>query len=726
MHYPSSVPQDRFTPFGLLNNPGHTWKMSRLGVYRSEGTKGLRWLYPSSQMPRVTLSIRPLVRIGSEWVHLAEALARGGEEPFSPYHSKNLLALATPGKGTFVIWFPVRSGVLGFRLLPALRGITGLGLLLEAKGETAEGLWEFGWLGKPLDPRTLCLRSYAEGPVFCTRIGREGQMRFGTPVSAGLSDWVRVSAAEGHAGREGATAAILWLEPPAEGINGVIALGWSESDARKTADEGLARLPDRLAAGLDEDGRFWSGAPRLEGDWPAHWKRGWVYDFETLRMVVREPVGIFRGHWDGMQVQKPRLVLAETAVDAWTLALANPRMAQELVETCFLSSSAPNVPCLREDGSTNMVCEDGSECGTGPNWCLPFTALREIFLMGGDRSWLERLIPKLEGYVRWWLQHRLSSDGHAFFKCSWESGQDCSARFRIPQPTGGERVEHLAPVDLEAGLLDAARTLALFRRWLGLDAQEWVSVGRDRRRRLRTMWRGDGFRDLDRRDGSWVNADDVASLAPFAVAGWPASWRAAAWRQLEHFSRNPRPWLEWPSFWLFFAEAAIRTGWAARYADVLAWRVDSVYRAWDRRRWSEGTPVPGVAAECWGMDSPRGAEGYGWGASLPLHLLRGFLGLRYRQTREGQLLGVQPHLPPALEPGTYSVQGIRVMNGRVSLTVEKEAEGTLALLVERAEGDGPVAVWDGKWRRLARGESVRVPVEPGAPLWLLCARGKSD
>ena len=48
------------------------------------------------------------------------------------------------------------------------------------------------------------------------------------------------------------------------------------------------------------------------------------------------------------------------------------------------------------------------------------------------------------------------------------------------------------------------------------------------------------------------------------------------------------------------------------------------------------------------------------------------------------------------------------------------------VLVERAEGDGSVAVWDGEWRRLAPGESVRVPIESGAPLWLLCARGKSD
>jgi len=35
------------------------------------------------------------------------------------------------------------------------------------------------------------------------------------------------------------------------------------------------------------DDWFWSQAPRLEGDFPQHWKHSWVYDFETLRMMVR-------------------------------------------------------------------------------------------------------------------------------------------------------------------------------------------------------------------------------------------------------------------------------------------------------------------------------------------------------------------------------------------------------------------------------------------------------
>jgi hypothetical protein len=54
-----------------------------------------------------------------------------------------------------------------------------------------------------------------------------------------------------------------------------------------------------------EDAAFWSAAPRLESDWPGHWKHGWVYGFETLRMMVRRPIGIYKHLWDPMQIQAP-------------------------------------------------------------------------------------------------------------------------------------------------------------------------------------------------------------------------------------------------------------------------------------------------------------------------------------------------------------------------------------------------------------------------------------
>jgi hypothetical protein len=70
----------------------------------------------------------------------------------------------------------------------------------------------------------------------------------------------------------------------------------------------------------NEDDRFWSRSPRLEGDFPPHWKNVWVYDFETLRMMVRRPLGVYQHNWDAMQIQASRNVLAETSMDRWALS----------------------------------------------------------------------------------------------------------------------------------------------------------------------------------------------------------------------------------------------------------------------------------------------------------------------------------------------------------------------------------------------------------------------
>src|SRR5690606_35927698 len=45
---------------------------------------------------------------------------------------------------------------------------------------------------------------------------------------------------------------------------------------------------------VDEDTSFWSGAPILDGDWPATWKNGFVYDLETTRMCTFPAMGVFR------------------------------------------------------------------------------------------------------------------------------------------------------------------------------------------------------------------------------------------------------------------------------------------------------------------------------------------------------------------------------------------------------------------------------------------------
>lgn len=69
-----------------------------------------------------------------------------------------------------------------------------------------------------------------------------------------------------------------------------------------------------------EDASFWSGAIKLEGAWPETWKRGFVYDLNTVRANIRPAVGVFKHPWDAMQVHGPRIVAAESSMDTMVLS----------------------------------------------------------------------------------------------------------------------------------------------------------------------------------------------------------------------------------------------------------------------------------------------------------------------------------------------------------------------------------------------------------------------
>src|SRR6266536_2701034 len=77
-----------------------------------------------------------------------------------------------------------------------------------------------------------------------------------------------------------------------------------------------------------------------------------------LRMVIRLSVGMLSRPFDGMQIQAPRLVLAEAAMDMLFFSYADPVLAAEVILGHFESAPRPNLPCMREDGSYNMVADD--------------------------------------------------------------------------------------------------------------------------------------------------------------------------------------------------------------------------------------------------------------------------------------------------------------------------------------------------------------------------------
>jgi hypothetical protein len=124
-----------------------------------------------------------------------------------------------------------------------------------------------------------------------------------------------------------------------------------------------------------------------------------------------------------MQIQAPRTVLAEAAMDALFLSYADAELAAEVILGHFESSPHPNLPCMREDGSYNMVADDGQICGTAPEWGFPLWCCDKLFARTGDISWLRRLYPRAAAYLRWWLEHRRDADDWLVYACSWESGQ---------------------------------------------------------------------------------------------------------------------------------------------------------------------------------------------------------------------------------------------------------------------------------------------------------------
>src|SRR5262249_38593373 len=146
------------------------------------------------------------------------------------------------------------------------------------------------------------------------------------------------------------------------------------------------------------------------------------------------------------------------------LSYADPELAAEVMLSHFESAPRPNLPCMREDGSYNMVADDGQVCGTAPEWGYPLWCCNELFGRSGDLRWLSRLYPGAAAYLRWWLEHRRDTEGWLTYACSWESGQDVSSRFG-PQQTGGTIIQHVRPVDLQASMAQGAAILA---RWATL------------------------------------------------------------------------------------------------------------------------------------------------------------------------------------------------------------------------------------------------------------------
>ena len=455
---------------------------------------------------------------------------------------------------------------------------------------------------------------------------------------------------------------------------------------RLLADDGAA-FYEALAGGRELDNTFWQTAPKLSGDWPDYVRRGPVYDFETLRMVVRQPAGIYQHPWDSMQIQVPRVVLAEAAIDALILSYADPDTAKALLLGTFADAPEPNVPCSREDASYNMIASDGSACGTAPEWCFPFHCIELVYRRTADRAWLGQLYPYLEAFIEWWQRNRHDPQGLPYYKCSWEAGQDNSARFGIKDdPSGGGALtEHLWPVDLQAALAQCCWLLAAWATDLGLATtkiERWNQQAKNYAAGLQRLWQPgqNWFHDFDRRTGRPTDVLDTMQLAPLLCRAANPEQIAALQNKLENPPLHGQvfPALMWPSTAFCLIEACHEAG-RSDLAAQHSWTVlERVYR-WTDARPDTVAPdkggLPGVGREYWPQVSQSssnppvgqpvaggGTEVYGWGCLGAYLLLRYVIGLQEERPAAGKSVSfaLQPNLPPALlQTGkVYRVQNL--------------------------------------------------------------------
>ncbi|MEQ8768446.1 MAG: hypothetical protein RL885_31365 [Planctomycetota bacterium] len=672
-----SFPADDYPPHGYLRNPAHAWVTHPSGVLRSRPPLGFEWRAPKAQRPTWIGGLRVLLGHEGHWLTEPDRL---GGTLSAPIHSceRFVYSLSLDDIQWEVEYVPVSKDCLAVCLTARNDGSSdrSIDLALAAHLELdfqRSRRWSYR-LSAGRDARSLWLRPFAEGRGIRLTLSERAASTFARSVDTlplskeqGAPEDVPVDTATlvGAFVLEWSLAAGEWrmIEATLERSHWV-------SDAPRPFDRKAVDTARGRAIVRDE--LFWAEAPRLEGDWPAHWRRGWVIDFETLRLSRRDPAGIFRTSWDGMQIQVPRFVLAETMLDMATYSLADPSAAQALVSGSLRDAAAlgPQLPCVREDGSPNMVARDGTICGTSPAWCWPFACLDLMRARGESDEWIDELRPVLSDYLEYWLRRRRDADGLPFYVCSWESGQDSSERFACHQPTGGECTRHVHPVDLHVGMIQAASFLSRFS-----NGDRWRDIAEELRASLTRLWTRHGFYDHVRGSDRHDPIEDVTHLSPALLGDVSAAQQEVLQEQLRMRIAERSPGLEWASFFFQLCECGHRLEMPFEIAEVVAYNADRIWSAWDRRDWSGSEPLPGIALEHWALDAPRGGEGYGWGATMPLHLVRGVIGFR----DEGDTVRFQPTLPESLWiPGReYTVTSLPHRGGRFDVRISVASEDEL-------------------------------------------------
>ena len=671
-------PAASYTPFGYLDNPYHSWTLHPSGVLRSVPPLGLGLYYPAgpggyfdygkNSMYRSILRIGFL--IGSKVYYQESDFANGEVALTSSHHSKNVLTLDVkiPPLKISAVFFQLDEHLLACTL--SLSNDSASSAEATAFGVQRLELGASEWWGRDgiagrYDEFQDCvmLRSFAAGPAFALAADIPSVARVVTAEEATLRGWMSGSPVNESAATtyypDPLQAGMAWTLriPPARTTLCNIFLGRAvnESAAATDARAARSRVSTIYAGKKTEDDRFWSQAPQLDGDFPEHWKNSWVYDFETLRTMVRPPLGAYKHRWDAMQIQAPRNVLAETSADMWALSYADPETAKAVLLGQFQDALGPNVPCMREDGTMNMVAADGSECGTSLQWCYPFYCIESVFLRTADRAWLAELYPFLAAHLDWTLKHRTDRDGWIVAKCSWETGMDASSRFLLKQPTGGELIDFVRVAELQAAMSHAARTLEHYARIVGrpADSGRWAQIASNYTEKTRQLWYQGWFYDVDARSGKPIvipGHREVTQVGPVMCGVATQEQVRAMIPAMREYESDQKFWLEWPPHVLAYAESLWAAGERELLSRVLYGIVDRVYSSMDRRKVEPDQKLgwPGVSCELWSLEGARGGECYGWGATLPAHIIRSVFGFREGNEPDRLWFTLSPGIPEAL------------------------------------------------------------------------------
>ncbi len=479
-----------------------------------------------------------------------------------------------------------------------------------------------------------------------------------------------------------------------ERIVAVLARGDDRDTAQSVGGAALDNAETVYARLLAEDAAFSASCPTLSGDWPAHWREGLHHDFETTRLLVQPPGGIFNDVWPSWMAAWPRVVLAEGTLDMLRLAYADQSTAQRAVLSLFRDAPEPNVPCVFRGGEYNMVAADGSRCGTSPAWCLPFLNLELLFLRTLDRSWLAQVYPFAATYIEWWLAHRVDADGWLVYKCTWESGEDGNPRLDPSESGDADISGRLRPVELQATMAHAAAVMAFFATELDLanDVSHWQRIEMDFRERTRKL-----FDPATGRYRDWLIAEgrflepcpdkpywgldscrySAQSLTPLLI-GEPVA-EAEVWRHAV------APWTLWPSWTVALVESAAAAGLFAGIGALAFETIDRVYRVTTRRELGSLTrPLPGSSPEFWPADwrTYGGSDAYGWGATTTNLLIRHLFGFKEARVTDEWVAQLTPALATELLVlgQRYEIKKLNYRGLRFDLAYTVVQDGLLAEL----------------------------------------------